>query len=234
MRNRTAARIRAVMFTALALSLSQLGDRPIRSVLRKSLLLTVVVFALLGGVTWWGVNRLLEGWTYNGSLAAAAALVISVLAMWLMFRAVAIAIVGLYADTIVAAVESRHYPRALATAHDVPMAQSMRMGLASAGRFVGINLLLVAAYLVLLATGIGTAALFLAVNAWLLGRDLSDMVAARHMSPAEMPAWRRQTMARRFLLGLAVTGLFLIPFLNILAPVLGAAMATHFYHRSHR
>lgn len=222
------------MFTALALSLAQLGDRAILSVLRKSLLLTLAVFILLGGAIWWGVNRLLEGWTYNGSLAAAAALIVSVLALWLTFRAVAIAIVGLYADTIVAAVESRHYPRALATARDVPMAQSVRMGLGSAARFVGVNLLLLPAYLALMVTGIGTAALFLAVNAWLLGRDLGDMVAVRHLSPAELPEWRRRTMARRFLLGLAVTGLFLVPVLNILAPVLGAAMATHYYHRSRR
>ncbi|KKI19343.1 EI24 domain-containing protein [Sphingomonas sp. Ag1] len=222
------------MFTALALSLAQLGDRAILSVLRKSLLLTLAVFILLGGAIWWGVNRLLDGWTYNGSLAAAAALIVSVLALWLTFRAVAIAIVGLYADTIVAAVESRHYPRALATARDVPMAQSVRMGLGSAARFVGVNLLLLPAYLALMVTGIGTAALFLAVNAWLLGRDLGDMVAVRHLSPAELPEWRRRTMARRFLLGLAVTGLFLVPVLNILAPVLGAAMATHYYHRSRR
>lgn len=222
------------MFTALALSLAQLGDRAILSVLRKSLLLTLAVFILLGGAIWWGVNRLLEGWTYNGSLAAAAALIVSMLALWLTFRAVAIAIVGLYADTIVAAVESRHYPRALATARDVPMAHSGRMGLASAARFVGVNLLLLPAYLALMVTGVGTAALFLAVNAWLLGRDLGDMVAVRHLSPAELPQWRRRTMARRFLLGLAVTGLFLVPVLNILAPVLGAAMATHYYHRSRR
>lgn len=222
------------MFTALALSLAQLGDRAILSVLRKSLLLTLAVFILLGGAIWWGVNRLLDGWTYNGSLAAAAALIVSVLALWLTFRAVAIAIVGLYADTIVAAVESRHYPRALATARDVPMAQSVRMGLGSAARFVGVNLLLLPAYLALMVTGVGTAALFLAVNAWLLGRDLGDMVAVRHLSPAELPEWRRRTMARRFLLGLAVTGLFLVPVLNILAPVLGAAMATHYYHRSRR
>ncbi|THG42068.1 EI24 domain-containing protein [Sphingomonas olei] len=222
------------MFTALALSLAQLGDRAILSVLRKSLLLTLAVFILLGGAIWWGVNRLLDGWTYNGSLAAAAALIVSMLALWLTFRAVAIAIVGLYADTIVAAVESRHYPRALATARDVPMAQSVRMGLGSAARFVGVNLLLLPAYLALMVTGVGTAALFLAVNAWLLGRDLGDMVAVRHLSPAELPEWRRRTMARRFLLGLAVTGLFLVPVLNILAPVLGAAMATHYYHRSRR
>lgn len=106
------------------------------------------------------------------------------------------------------------------------------MALASAGRFIAVNLMLAPLYLVLLATGIGTAALFLAANAWLLGRDLGDMVSARHLPPEAMRDWRQATAARRFLLGLAVTILFLVPFANILAPVIGAALATHVYHRS--
>ena len=89
-------------------------------------------------------------------------------------------------------------------------------------------------YLVLLATGIGTAALFLAANSWLLGRDLGDMISARHLTPDAMLDWRQATTARRFLLGLVGTMLFLVPIANILAPVIGAAMATHIYHRSRR
>lgn len=234
LRNRAAARIRGAMFTALALSLGQIGDRAVLAVLAKSVALTLAIFALLGAGVWWGTDMLLASWRYGGALASVASLVIGVLALWLLFRAVAIAVVGLFADTIVAAVERKHYPEALASARDVPLGRSLRMGLASAGRFVTVNLLLAPIYLLLLATGIGTAALFLAVNAWLLGRDLGDMVSARHLTPAAMRDWRRATTARRFLLGLAATALFLVPFANILAPVLGAAMATHFYHRSRR
>ena len=220
------------MFSAFVLALAQLGDRPVRAVLAKSLGVTLALFVLLGAGVWWGVNALLATWTWHGALASAAALMVTLLAAWLLFRAVAIAVVGLFADTIGAAVEAKHYRAALANARDVPFAKSSRMGLASAARFVTVNLLLLPLYLVLLATGIGTAAAFLAVNAWLLGRDLGDMVAARHLSPATMREWRHATQARRFLLGLAVTGLFLVPFLNILAPVIGAAMATHLFHRS--
>ncbi len=222
------------MFTALALSLAQLGDRAILAVLVKSLALTLAVFALLGLVVWWGVDTLLATWTYHGALASAASLVATVLALWLLFRAVAIAVVGLFADTIVAAVERRHYPDALASARDVSVARSLRMGLGSAARFVATNLMLAPLYLVLLATGIGTAALFLAANSWLLGRDLGDMISARHLTPDAMLDWRQATTARRFLLGLVGTMLFLVPIANILAPVIGAAMATHIYHRSRR
>ncbi len=220
------------MFHAFALAVGQLGDRPVLAVLAKSLGLTLALFVLLGAGVWWGVDALLATWAWHGALASAAAFVVMVVAIWLLFRAVAIAVVGLYADVIVAAVEARYYPAALTSAREVPFARSLAMGLRSAGRFIAVNALLLPIYLLLLATGIGTAAAFLAVNAWLLGRDLGDMVAARHLSAEEMRAWRSATQAKRFLLGLAVTGLFLVPLLNILAPVLGAAMATHLFHRS--
>jgi uncharacterized protein involved in cysteine biosynthesis len=222
------------MVTAFALSLGQLGDRAVLSVLGKSLAVTLALFALLGAGVWWAVDLLLAQQALGGALASAAAVAVSILAFWLLFRAVAIAVVGLFADDIVAAVERRHYPAALASARDVPFARSLRMGLASALRFVGVNLLLLPLYIILLATGVGTAALFLAANAWLLGRDLGDMVAARHLLPEATQAWRRTTTARRFILGLVVTGLFLMPFVNILAPVIGAALATHFFHRNRR
>jgi uncharacterized protein involved in cysteine biosynthesis len=43
--------------------------------------------------------------------------------------------------------------------------------------------------------------------------------------------WLDRTKGPRALMGIIVTGIFLVPFVNLLAPVLGAAMATHLYHR---
>lgn len=222
------------MFTAFALSIAQLGDRAILAVLAKSLALTLALFVLLGAGVWWGTDRLLAAWTYHGVLASAAAFVMTVLALWLLFRAVAVLVIGIFADDVVRAVEARHYPDALTNARPVPLHRSLRIGIGSAARAIGVNLLLLPLYLILLATGIGTAALFFAVNAFLLGRDLGDMVAARHMDDAAMRAWRRTNGARRFLLGLAGTGLFVVPVIAFLAPVLGAAMATHMFHGGRR
>jgi len=220
------------MFRAIALSLAQLGDPPILRVLVQSLAITLALFVALGGVVWWGTEAMIARMTdvESGVLAGAVAVATVVLALWFTFRAIAILVVGLFADTIVEAVEARHYPEARAEARPVPFARSLAMGLGSAGRFVAVNLLLSPLYLILLATGVGTAALFFAANAWLLGRDLGDMVAARHMAPEATRDWRRTTGPRRFLLGLAGTGLFVVPILNILAPVLGAAVATHQFH----
>lgn len=219
------------MFRALSLSLSQLGDPRILRVLGKSLLATVALFLLLGLGVWWGVEQALARSEWHDELASAATIVALVLAFWFLFRAIAVAVVGLFADDVVEAVEAKHYPAARAAARPVAMHRAALMGLRSAGRFLMVNLLLLPLYGVLLFTGIGTAALFFIVNGWLLGRDLGDMVAARHMDDAAMRAWRRTNGGQRLLLGLAATGLFVVPLLNILAPVLGAAMATHLFHR---
>lgn len=222
------------MLRALLLSIGQLGDPPVLRVLAQSLAVTLALFAALALGLWWLVDAALAGWTYHGAMAGLAAIVVTALAFWLLFRAIAILVVGLFADRIVAAVERRHYPAAAASAREVPLARGLAMGLGSAARFVLVNLVLLPVYLALLVTGIGTAALFFLVNAWLLGRDLGDMVAARHLPRAAMRDWRTATAGRRFVLGLAGTALFVVPLLNILAPVLGAAMATHLYHGARR
>jgi uncharacterized protein involved in cysteine biosynthesis len=44
-------------------------------------------------------------------------------------------------------------------------------------------------------------------------------------------SWLRATRGERAILGLLATALFMVPFANFLAPVIGAAMATHLFHR---
>ncbi|MBR0553619.1 EI24 domain-containing protein [Stakelama marina] len=221
------------MLRALFLSVAQLGDPPFLKVFAKSLALTLAIFAIVGVALVFAVKATLSGQGFGGTvanLAAAATLVGELIAVWLLFRAVAIAVIGIFADDIVHAVEAKHYPTALANARDVALMRSVRMGLGSAARAILVNIALSPLYLLLLVTGIGTAAAFFIVNGWLLGRDLGDMVAARHLAPAAMRDWRAATRIPRFILGLAATALLVVPFVNLIAPVLGAAMATHMFH----
>lgn len=223
------------MLTALVLSLAQLGDPPILRVLAKSLALTLALLLSLGAALWFAV-RGLALWLGVGAgvsgLVGLFGLLAGVALGWLLFRAIAVAVVGLFADTVVEAVEARHYPAALTTARPVPFGRSLAIGAGSATRALLVNLAAAPVYALLLVTGVGTAIGFFIVNAALLGRDLFDMVAARHVTPAALPALRRETRASRWALGGVGTALLLVPFVNLLAPVLGAAMATHLFHRS--
>jgi CysZ protein len=224
------------MIAAFALALGQLTDRRVLAILAKCIAVTLLLFAVLGTLGWWGIDAALE-WSglRDGRFAAAAGLrgflsfVAIVIGGWLLWRILALAVLQFYADEVVAAVEAKHYPAALDNARDLGWREELDNGLDSARRALGYNLLVLPVALVLLVTGIGTALVFLAVNAVLLGRELTEMVWLRHRAPGEntLPLGRGE----RFALGAVVAGLFTIPFANLLAPVLGAAMATHLVHR---
>jgi uncharacterized protein involved in cysteine biosynthesis len=221
------------MFRAFILSIRQLDDPAILRVLIKSVLVTLLLLVTLGAGLWFGTLSLVRqfgGGETLAELAGVAAVAVAIAFAWLLFRVIAIGVIGVFADDVVAAVERRHYPEALARAHAVPIGRSIAMGLRSAGRAVLINLAVSPLYLLLFFTGIGLPLLFFIVNGWLLGQDLGEMVAARHIARKGMREWRGSTGLQRFLLGLAGTALFLVPILNLIAPILGAAMATHLFH----
>jgi CysZ protein len=217
---------------ALALSLRQLGDPAILRVLGKSLAFTLVAFALLGGGLLYALYHALiaQGVAFSAELGTLAAILLTLIAGWLLFRIVALFILQFFADEVVRAVEARHYPAHAASARDLPLAEELSNGARAAARAVLFNLLALPAALVLLVTGIGPAVVFWVVNAVLLGRELQDMVWLRHRrGTADMAPLGGTT---RFLLGGTIAALFAIPFVNLLAPILGAASATHLVHRA--
>lgn len=221
------------MLRALVLSLAQLGDPPILRVFAKSMALTLAIFALLGVALALLVRAPLQDLigANGGALATTLAIIADLALVWLLFRAVAIPVLGLFIDEVVAAVEWRHYPAERATARPVSQLRLAGMGLASGLRALLVNLVLLPVYIALLVTGVGTGILFLLVNGWLIGRDLGDMVAARHLSGAALREWRRASRGPRTLLGVADAALFVVPVVNLVAPILGAAMMTHLFHR---
>jgi len=224
------------MVPAFASVLRDLADRRVQRVLAKSLALTLLLFAFATAAAGWaltGANPCgigpFEGRCELGADAGAlGAILLGLLSLWFLFPAVAIGVLGLFADEVVDAVETRHYPAR--RGRDLPFARSLVIALRSAGRLVLWNLLALPFYVVLLVTGIGPFLLFFAINAIALGRDLGEMVAARQLEGEALKAWLRSTRLSRALLGLIMTWLFMIPLANLIAPVLGAALATHLFH----
>lgn len=217
------------MLRAFVLALAQLTDPRILRVLVKSLAVTVLVFAALGAAAWWGLQTALARYETAADYSEVLALGIALLGGWLLWRIVALAVLQLFADEVVLAVEARHYAAAAATARQLGWHEELANGLRGAGRAVLFNLLALPVALVLLVTGVGAPLVFGLVNAVLLGRELQDMVWLRHRPSPAAPA--PLSGLERILLGAGTTALLTIPFVNLLAPVLGAASATHLVHR---
>jgi len=213
---------------AFLLALRDLPQPRVLRVLAQSLALTLLLLAVMGVAIFWSARWALAHWQWLDEAqqdVAGLLVVVAILAgSWLLFRAVAIVVVGLFADGIVADVEGRHYPAAAARAIDVGWRQNIRLALASLVRLVGGNLLALPVYFLLLVTGIGTPIFALFVNALLLGRDLEAMVLARH------PDRPRLDRPARWSLGLLSAASFMVPVANLLAPILSAAMAVHMLH----
>jgi len=224
------------LVTSLLLGMRQLFDPACLRILFKSIAVTLAVFAVLAIGGWYALDWLLAraglgdtAFTNAGTLRGAASLVLAVVGLWLLWRIVAMAVIQFFADEVVQAVERRHYPLQASMARDLPLAEQVRQALAAAGRALLANLIAAPFALVLLFTAIGPAILFILVNAVLLGRELQDMVWLRHRADKAAPA----PLGRgdRVMLGGVIAGLMLVPLVQFVAPLLGAAAAAHLVHR---
>lgn len=213
---------------AFLLALRDVPNPRVLRILLQSLALTLLLLIIMGAAIYFAARWALDHWQWLGESERDMAGILVVLAIiagsWLLFRAVAIVVVGLFADAIVADVEGRHYPAAAARAVDVGWRQNIRLALASVARLIGGNLLALPIYILLLVTGIGTPIFALFVNGLLLGRDLEAMVLARH------PDRPRLDRPARWSLGLLSAASFVVPVANLLAPIVSAAMAVHMLH----
>lgn len=217
---------------AFALGALQLTDGRVLRLLVKSAFVSLVLLALVG----WGGFTAFEAafaWVADSEsvwvagLGQLVAVVAAVLSAWLVWRIIAMAVLQFYADDVVSAVEARHYPAF--TPRDVPLSEEIGAALRGMARTIIVNALVLPIALALIITGVGTAVLFITVNAFLLGRELQEMAWMRHPNDGTAAPL---AAGARFLLGLGVVAMLAIPVVNLLAPFLGAAAATHLVHRA--
>jgi uncharacterized protein involved in cysteine biosynthesis len=218
------------MIRAFVLALAQLRDPALRAPLWRALLIALVLYALL----WTGLYLLLTrtrlfaiGWI-EGVIDALGGLAGVVLTM-ILFPGLAAAIVALFLDGVVAAVERRYYPD-LPAPRVVPLGEQVVSALRFLVTVVGLNLLVLPLYLIPLLNLV----VFHALNGYLLGREYAEIVAPRRLDPAQWAElWRRQRS--RFVLAGVVIALFsTIPLVNLLAPVIAAAAMTHLLESTRR
>ena len=220
------------LVSSLAKAVGQLADPAVLRVLAKSLLVTLVLFVISGAVLGMAIYQALIGFgvAFSAELSGFLGIVAMLLGMWFWFRVVALAVLQFFADEIVLAVEQRHYPEACDTVRALPFREDLGNSLRGMGRAILFNLLAAPLAIILLFTGIGPAVLFVLVNAVLLGRELTDMAWLRLREPGK--AGTPVGGFDRFALGGAIAALMLVPFANLLAPVIGAAAGTHVTHRA--
>ncbi|HKF71049.1 MAG TPA: EI24 domain-containing protein [Stellaceae bacterium] len=195
-----------------------------RRALLGSILATLAVFVGLHFLVSWGIEQvrpeshpwLLWPLEILGNFA--------VLALtWLLFPAVATAILSLFLEGVLERLEAENYP-------GLPPSRGMPMGavLASGGRLVGLtiglNLLALPIYLLV---PVINPLLFYGVNGYLLGREYFDLVALRRLDGVAATGLWRERRGRWILAGVAIAALLSLPIVNLAAPLVAAAFMLH-------
>jgi CysZ protein len=214
------------MLNALFRVLAQLFSPPLRRIVGLSLVIAVVSFAGL----WLGIAIALGylptiGWRPLDWLIDLLGIVGVALLSWLLFPAVVTLIMGFFLERVAAAVESLDYP-----SRGPPRRQSIREGV-----MIGLRLMLLSIALNLLALPIYALVpginlfVFLGLNGYLFGREYFEVVALRRLDIDAARAMRHRFGGRIFVGGVMIAGVFVLPFINLAAPVIATAFMVHLF-----
>lgn len=214
-----------------------LADGRLRRIFWKTLALCILAYLVAGGIAYFVIDYLatfdvswLPDWAVRwvrGLFEASAVLGVLWL-MWMIFPAVATALVSIFVDEVPAIVEARYYP------HDRPgnepnLLSSLRRSLLLGLLLVVINVLLLPFYVASIWLPPLYIVLYYAVNGYFIGREYFEVAAIRHLDDAGVYTARRRNGTTVFLAGALVAFGLTIPILNLVIPVAGAAMMVHVY-----
>ena len=198
----------------------------LRRILLKSVALAVLLLLVLGVI----LQMLLTGLTslpqpFEMALAIATGLGIFAGAIYLM-GPISSLIAALFVDEVAGEVERTSFP-ADPIGRPLPIATSLLLSVKFFGLVLLVNFL---ALLLLLIPGINIAAFFVA-NGYLLGREYFELAAMRYRPVEEAKELRREHSVRVFLAGLAIAGVVVVPFLNLITPIFATALMVRMHKR---
>ncbi|MCB2053892.1 MAG: EI24 domain-containing protein [Geminicoccaceae bacterium] len=215
------------MLSDLFKALGQLEDPRSRGQLVTALGASLAILVVLVGAAWLLLrSSMWTPWAWLDWAIDLSGLAGALFLAWLLFPIVVTGALGLFADEICDAVESRHYP-GLPPAREQPLGEMLGEG----ARFMGVALLCNLVALPFYFLPGPNVLVYLALNGYLLGREYFAVVALRRVNARSAAELRRRARARVWLPGIPIAFLLTIPFVNVAAPILGVALMTHRYHR---
>ena len=93
-----------------------------------------------------------------------------------------------------------------------------------------VNILLVPIYLIGAFFPIVSFLVFYSVNGYLVGNELFETVASRHLEMNDRYLLKKRNKGKVIIGGIIMVGISTIPILNLIAAVLGVVFMTHLFH----
>lgn len=225
-----------VIFDDFQKALSQFGDPNFRSVLLRSVAITIALlvaagFGVLGFLNFVLPDTVSLPWIGSfdlsgGLLSGLSIVVFMVMSVFLMIP-VATVFIGFFVEEIAEAVEQQHYPH-LPEVPRVGLWASIVDSLQFLALLIVVNLI---ALIIYFASTLLAPVIFWLVNGLLLGREYFQLVAMRRIGLKAAKALRRKHFLSIWLAGTLMAIPLSIPVVNLLVPILGVATFTHQFHR---
>jgi CysZ protein len=214
------------VLTAFGRAVAALTVPALRRIVAQGLGLALLVFVALAIAVGAALHLAMRFvWPPLDWLAAALGELVVLALAWLLFPAVATLVLGFYLDRVVVAVEARDYPE-----RGAPRRRPLARTLISAARLglltIAVNLLALPLYLFVPGMNL---VLFLALNGYLLGGEYFEVVALRRLDAATAGAMRNRFGGRIFVGGVVIAGVFALPLVNLLAPIVATVFMLHLF-----
>jgi len=161
-----------------------------------------------------------------GSAIGFASFGVMILASVFLMAPVTSIFTGFFLEDVAEMVETAHYPH-LPAVRNLSLAESLGDTLRFFGVILGANLLALIIYPFVIPLA---PVLFLGLNGYLLGREYFQMAAQRRMHRDEARAFYDANRGTVWMTGAIMALPLSVPILNLVVPVVGAAVFTHLFH----
>ena len=213
--------------------LAKAGGKALNSLPNGKLFVIFLLSMLLNAIVLIGlialVDRLVSSvdvfdfWLWDWIFENIILLFSSVLA-YLVFPILLPLIISFFDTAIADTIEKSDYPEV--PTPEPPFWPTLGQDLSFTLKAIGLNILVLPFYLL----PVVNIFLYYILNGYLLGNEFFNVVAGRHMTRAEADQLRRKHRFNIILCGCGITFSATIPFLNLVAPIMGVVLMVHFFH----
>ena len=211
-------------------SILDLLEPDIRTILFKTVILSLFSIIMIVYMCWtlFNTHQVFDIWLLGPILSWAWGLLALIFGA-LLLPPITIIIGSIYSDSIVDHIEKKYYPSRLG----MRQIKFSELGFSISKNFcitITVNILLAPLYLIGTFFPIISFLIFYSVNGYLIGKELFETVASRHLEMKDRYLLKKQNNSKVIIGGIIMVGISTIPILNLIAAVLGIVFMTHFFH----
>ena len=211
-------------------SILDLLEPDIRTILFKTVILSLFSIIMIVYMCWtlFNTHQVFDIWLLGPILSWAWGLLALIFGA-LLLPPITIIIGSIYSDSIVDHIEKKYYPSRLG----MRQIKFSELGFSISKNFcitITVNTLLAPLYLIGTFFPIISFLIFYSVNGYLIGKELFETVASRHLEMKDRYLLKKQNNSKVIIGGIIMVGISTIPILNLIAAVLGIVFMTHFFH----